>query len=84
MQPETLLYPVRVRGDLDPALSRWQWRSSGSSPSRTTSSFCSYWAFDKPDPTRGFSSQQADTPVTNLVARYHLAVPAPRRWPGGR
>jgi hypothetical protein len=23
MQPET--YPVRVRGDLDPALSRWQW-----------------------------------------------------------
>ena len=25
MQPETLLYPVRVRGDLDPALSRWQW-----------------------------------------------------------
>jgi hypothetical protein len=25
MQPETLLYPIRVRGDLDPALSRWQW-----------------------------------------------------------
>jgi Domain of unknown function (DUF4389) len=25
VQPETLLYPVRVRGDLDPALSRWQW-----------------------------------------------------------
>ena len=25
MQPEILLYPVRVRGDLDPALSRWQW-----------------------------------------------------------
>jgi hypothetical protein len=25
MQPESLLYPVRVRGDLDPALSRWQW-----------------------------------------------------------
>jgi Domain of unknown function (DUF4389) len=25
MQPETSLYPVRVRGDLDPALSRWQW-----------------------------------------------------------
>jgi hypothetical protein len=25
MQPETLLYPVRVRGDLDLALSRWQW-----------------------------------------------------------
>ena len=25
MQPETTLYPVRVRGDLDPALSRWQW-----------------------------------------------------------
>jgi len=25
MQPETPLYPVRVRGDLDPALSRWQW-----------------------------------------------------------
>jgi hypothetical protein len=25
MQPETALYPVRVRGDLDPALSRWQW-----------------------------------------------------------
>jgi hypothetical protein len=25
MQLETVLYPVRVRGDLDPALSRWQW-----------------------------------------------------------
>jgi hypothetical protein len=25
MQPDTLVYPVRVRGDLDPALSRWQW-----------------------------------------------------------
>src|ERR1700739_4214497 len=25
MQPETVLYPVRVRGELDPALSRWQW-----------------------------------------------------------
>ncbi len=25
MQPEAPLYPVRVRGDLDPALSRWQW-----------------------------------------------------------
>src|SRR5260370_1099428 len=25
MQPETLVYPVQVRGDLDPALSRWQW-----------------------------------------------------------
>jgi hypothetical protein len=25
MQPETRFYPVRVRGDLDPALSRWQW-----------------------------------------------------------
>ncbi|MBX7431877.1 DUF4389 domain-containing protein [Mycobacterium sp. Y57] len=25
MQSETALYPVRVRGDLDPALSRWQW-----------------------------------------------------------
>jgi hypothetical protein len=25
MQPETLVYPVRIRGDLDPALSRWQW-----------------------------------------------------------
>lgn len=25
MQPETSPYPVRVRGDLDPALSRWQW-----------------------------------------------------------
>lgn len=25
MQSETPLYPVRVRGDLDPALSRWQW-----------------------------------------------------------
>jgi hypothetical protein len=25
MQPETADYPVRVRGDLDPALSRWQW-----------------------------------------------------------
>jgi hypothetical protein len=25
MQPETPFYPVRVRGDLDPALSRWQW-----------------------------------------------------------
>jgi hypothetical protein len=25
MQPETSRYPVRVRGDLDPALSRWQW-----------------------------------------------------------
>jgi Domain of unknown function (DUF4389) len=25
MQGETALYPVRVRGDLDPALSRWQW-----------------------------------------------------------
>ncbi|WP_084531684.1 DUF4389 domain-containing protein [Nocardia miyunensis] len=25
MQPETPVYPVRVRGDLDPALSRWQW-----------------------------------------------------------
>jgi hypothetical protein len=25
MQPETPLYPVRVRGDIDPALSRWQW-----------------------------------------------------------
>jgi hypothetical protein len=25
MQPEPTSYPVRVRGDLDPALSRWQW-----------------------------------------------------------
>lgn len=25
MQPHTAPYPVRVRGDLDPALSRWQW-----------------------------------------------------------
>jgi hypothetical protein len=25
MQPATSAYPVRVRGDLDPALSRWQW-----------------------------------------------------------
>ena len=25
MQPQAALYPVRVRGDLDPALSRWQW-----------------------------------------------------------
>jgi hypothetical protein len=25
MSPETADYPVRVRGDLDPALSRWQW-----------------------------------------------------------
>jgi len=25
MQPETRTYPIRVRGDLDPALSRWQW-----------------------------------------------------------
>jgi len=25
MKPETSFYPVRVRGDLDPALSRWQW-----------------------------------------------------------
>lgn len=25
MQPETPVYPVRVRDDLDPALSRWQW-----------------------------------------------------------
>jgi len=25
MQPDTPTYPVRVRGDLDPALSRWQW-----------------------------------------------------------
>jgi len=25
MQPETSVYPVQVRGDLDPALSRWQW-----------------------------------------------------------
>jgi hypothetical protein len=25
MQPATSVYPVRVRGDLDPALSRWQW-----------------------------------------------------------
>src|SRR5215470_6839418 len=25
MQQETPRYPVRVRGDLDPALSRWQW-----------------------------------------------------------
>ncbi len=25
MQPETHTNPVRVRGDLDPALSRWQW-----------------------------------------------------------
>lgn len=25
MQPENTGYPVRVRGDLDPALSRWQW-----------------------------------------------------------
>jgi hypothetical protein len=25
MQPETLVYPVQVGGDLDPALSRWQW-----------------------------------------------------------
>jgi hypothetical protein len=25
MQQETPLYPVRVRGDLDPSLSRWQW-----------------------------------------------------------
>jgi hypothetical protein len=25
MQPESISYPVRVRADLDPALSRWQW-----------------------------------------------------------
>ena len=25
MQPDHPAYPVRVRGDLDPALSRWQW-----------------------------------------------------------
>jgi hypothetical protein len=25
MQPDAAPYPVRVRGDLDPALSRWQW-----------------------------------------------------------
>ncbi len=25
MQPETAFYPVRIRGDLDPVLSRWQW-----------------------------------------------------------
>jgi Domain of unknown function (DUF4389) len=25
MQPDTLVHPVRVQGDLDPALSRWQW-----------------------------------------------------------
>jgi hypothetical protein len=25
LQPDTPVYPVRVRGDLDPALSRWQW-----------------------------------------------------------
>jgi hypothetical protein len=25
MQPEVSLSPVRVRGDLDPLLSRWQW-----------------------------------------------------------
>lgn len=25
MQPDTPVYPVRVRGDLDSALSRWQW-----------------------------------------------------------
>jgi hypothetical protein len=25
MQPESTAYPVRVRADLDPALSRWQW-----------------------------------------------------------
>jgi hypothetical protein len=25
MQPEPISYPVRVRADLDPALSRWQW-----------------------------------------------------------
>ena len=25
MLPQTADYPVRVRGDLDPALSRWQW-----------------------------------------------------------
>jgi hypothetical protein len=25
MRPDTPAYPVRVRGDLDPALSRWQW-----------------------------------------------------------
>lgn len=25
MQPSSSAYPVRVRGDLDPALSRWQW-----------------------------------------------------------
>jgi hypothetical protein len=25
MQPDTPVYPVHVRGDLDPALSRWQW-----------------------------------------------------------
>ena len=25
MKPEASFYPVRVRGDLDPALSRWQW-----------------------------------------------------------
>jgi hypothetical protein len=25
MQPDTTPYPVRVRGDLDPGLSRWQW-----------------------------------------------------------
>jgi hypothetical protein len=28
------------------------------------------WAFDKPHPTRGFSSHQADTPDTNVVSRY--------------
>jgi hypothetical protein len=26
MQPDASPYPVRVRGDLDPALSRWQWQ----------------------------------------------------------
>ncbi|HZA09239.1 DUF4389 domain-containing protein [Mycobacterium sp.] len=25
VQPENTVYPVRVRGDLDPGLSRWQW-----------------------------------------------------------
>src|SRR4051812_50164233 len=25
MQPDTLVHPVRVQGDLDPALSRWRW-----------------------------------------------------------
>jgi hypothetical protein len=38
---------------------RWDTRTSGQ-----------VMAFDKPHPTRRFSSHQANTPATNLMSRY--------------